>query len=475
MVNSRWLIIIPAIVFALFAKPAKADDVGEWTFSKSCPISGSYEVVSNKIILRGPDQGGCAGQPHWVKIETTIPADVDTVDFTWQYQTNDGWVYDPPQYGINGTYTLLTQQNNATGSKSVPVNEGDVFTFRQYSIDTCCQPGILTISNLSLWESITTSTTSTTTSTTTVPSTTVPATVLTTTTVPETSTSSSTTTTSTTSTTSSTTSTTTTSTTVLPATSTSSTSSLPQTTSSVLVPTTTVPPESSTSTQPQIVQPEPAEPYVPEEIVEVPTGTTTTVVEEPTKEETPPEETTTTTEVSQETYPEVIEETTTSTIAPDLEPNLEPDVPLTEEQVTSLIEEADSVEELVEALAELEPEQVAQVIDAILAEEPTQEQAVALATSPEVLAVVSSEQAAEIFQALDVEKLSEEQTEELIAAVQEAPSEVREAFEDEIDIFKSGLDTYVPIGSNVPVGTRRTLVAITAGITLAAAGVRIKN
>ena len=207
----------------------------------------------------------------------------------------------------------------------------------------------------------------------------------------------------------------------------------------------------------------------------MPTGTTTTVVEEPTKEETPPEETTTTTEVSQETYPEVIEETTTSTIAPDLEPNLEPDVPLTEEQVTSLIEEADSVEELVEALAELEPEQVAQVIDAILAEEPTQEQAVALATSPEVLAVVSSEQAAEIFQALDVEKLSEEQTEELIAAVQEAPSEVREAFEDEIDIFKSGLDTYVPIGSNVPVGTRRTLVAITAGITLAAAGVRIKN
>jgi len=489
--NTRWLIIIPAIAFALFAKPAKADTLGEWTFSKSCPTSGSYEVVSNKIILRGPDQGGCAGQPHWVKIETTIPADVDTVDFTWAYQTTDGWVYDPPQYGINGTYTLLTQQNNATGSKSVPVNEGDVFTFRQYSIDTCCSPGILTISNLSLWESITTSTTSTTTSTTTVPSTTVPAIVPTTTTVPETSTSSSTTTTSTTTTTSSTTSTTTTSTTVvLPESSTSSsttsttstttssttTSSVPQTTSSVSVPTTTLPPESSTSTEPpQIYEPEPDEPSVPEEIVEVPTGTTTTVVEEPIQEETPLEETTTTTEVSQETYPEVIEETTTSTIAPDLEPNLEPEVLLTEEQVTSLIEEAESVEDLVKALAELEPEQVEQVIDAILAEEPTQGQAVALATSPEVLAVVSSEQAAEIFQALDVEELSEEQTEELIAAVQEAPSEVREAFEDEIDIFKSGLDTYVPIGSNVPVGTRRTLVAITAGMTLAAAGVRIKN
>lgn len=444
--HARWIIFIP-IAVAIFAKPAKADVLGDWTASQSC-ASASIEVIDNSIILHGPD-GGCPGA-NWIKIETTIPEGVNTVDFTWAYQTYDGWVYDPPQYAVNGQYVLLTQQNNATGSLSVEVQEGDVFTFRQYSIDTCCQPGNLTISNLSLWEFTTTSTTSTTTTTTTVPETTVPATVPTTTTVPETSTSS-------------------------PDTSTSSTSSLPQTTSSISEPTTTLLPETSAPTPPQIVEPEPAEPYVPEEIVEVPTGTTTTTVEEPIQEETLPEETTTTTEVSLETYPEVIEETTTSTIAPDLEPNLEPDVPLTDEQVASLIEESENVEELVEALAELAPEQVSQVVDAILADEPTQEQAAALATSPEVLAAVSSEQAAEIFQALDVEELSEAQTEELIAAVQEAPTEVREAFEDEIDIFKSGLDTYVPVGSNVPVGTRRTLVAITAGITLAAAGVRIKQ
>jgi len=448
--KNKWLIFVPAVWFALFAQSAEADVLGEWTYSQSCPTSGSVEVIEDTIILHGPDQGGCAGQPHWVKIETTIPADVDTIDFTWSYQTTDGWVYDPPQYGVNGVYTLLTQQNNATGELSVPVKEGDIFVFRQYSIDTCCAPGHLTIANLSLWASITTSTTSTTTSTTTVPPTTVLATVPTTTTVPETSTSS-------------------------PDTSTSSTSSVPQTTSTVLVPTTTLPPETSAPIPPQIVEPEPSEPYVPEEPEITETGTTTTVVEEPIQEETLPEETTTTTEVSPETYPEDIEETTTSTIAPDLEPNLEPDVPLTDEQVTSLIEEAESVEELVEALAELEPEQVSQVVDAILADEPTQEQAAALATSPEVLAAVSSEQAAEIFQALDVEELSDAQTEELVAAVQEAPTEVREAFENEIDIFKSGLDSYVPVGSNVPVGTRRTLVAITAGITLAAAGVRIKQ
>ena len=459
--SSRWLIIIPAIAFALFAKPAKADVLGEWTYSQSCQTSGSVEVVDNTIILHGPDQGGCSGAAHWVKIETTIPEDVDTIDFTWSYQTNDGWVYDPPQYGINGVYTLITQQNNATGVLSVPVNEGDIFAFRQYSIDTCCAPGHLTIANLSLWASITTSTTSTTTSTTTVPSTTVPATVPTTTTVPETTT-----------TTSSTTSTTTTSTTVVLPESSTSSSSVPQTTSSVLVPTTTLPPETSTSTEPpQIYEPEPTEPYVPEEPEITETGTTTTVVEEPIQEETLPEETTTTTEPSpEETYPE-----TTEPEVVDTTPETLPDAPLSEEEVTSILEEAITVEALIEALAELSPEQVTQVVDQILAEEPTQAQAVALATSPEVLAVVSSEQADQIFEALDVVELTDAQTEELIAAVQDAPAEVRSSFEDKIDIFKNALDTYVPLGSNIPVGTRRTLIAVTAGITLASAGTRIKR
>ena len=453
--RSRWLIIIPAILFALFAKPAKADTLGEWTYSQSCVTSGSVDVIEDTIILHGPDQGGCAGQAHWVKIETTIPADVDTIDFTWSYQTTDGWVYDPPQYGINGVYTLLTQQNNATGSLSVPVEEGDIFTFRQYSIDTCCAPGHLTIANLSLWESITTSTTTTTTTTSTVPSTTVPATSPTTTTVPETSTSS-------------------------PDTSTSSSSlaptpssSLPTTTTSSTTTTTTLPPEPSlvTSIPPQISEPEPVDTSVPEEIVEVPTGTTTTVVEEPIQEETLPEETTTTTELSPEdTYPE-----TTEPEVVDTTPETLPDAPLSEEEVTSILEEATTTEELVEALADLSPEQVSQVIEEILAEEPTQEQAAALATSSEVLSVVSAQEAEQIFEALDVGELTDAQTEQLIEAIESAPTEIREEFEDTIDIFGEGLDDYTPVGSTIPVGERRTLIAVTAGITLAAAGTRIRR
>ena len=449
--NARYLVIIPTVFFALFARPAKADTFGEWTYSQSCATSGSVEVIDSTIILHGPNYGGCSGAAHWVKIETTIPADVDTIDFTWSYQTTDGWVYDPPQYGINDVYTLLTQQNNATGVLSVPVSEGDVFTFRQYSIDTCCAPGHLTISNLSLWESITTSTTSTTTTTTTstVPETTVPATVPTTTTVQETTTS--TTTTSVVNSTSTTSTTTTTST------------SVPQTTSTVSTTTTTQAPAVPTPvTQPQIVEPEPVDTSVPEEPEPDETDTTTTEVEATTTTDLPLEETTTTTEPSPDpTLPE--------------DPETPSEAPLSVEEVDSLIAEAETTEALVEALAELSPEQVEQVVETLLAEEPSEEQATALASSPEVLAIVSTEQAQQIFEALDVAELSDAQTEELIAAIESAPTEIREEFEDTIDIFGEGLDDYTPTGSNIPVGERRTLIAVTAGITLAAAGTRIRR
>lgn len=463
MPNSRWLIVIPAVLFALFAKPAKADTLGEWTYSESKPCNGSVEVVDDNITLHGPD--GCVGA-NWVKIETTIPADVDTIDFTWAYQTNDGWWYDPPQYGINGVYTLLTQQNNATGSMSVPVSEGDVFTFRQYSTDSCCQPGHLTISNLSLWAFITSSTTTTTTTTTTVPSTTVPVTNPTTTTVPETTT---TTTTSSTSTT-----------TTVPQTTTSvdtstSTSSVPQTTTTESTTTTTQPlPVPTPVTQPQISEPTPVEPSVPEEPEPTETGTTSTTIEEATTTTTLPEETTTTTEPSLEPSPDTTQEPVVDTTLPEA-PETPLEAPLSDEQVENILVEAETTEALVEALAELSPEQVEQVVEALLAEEPSQEQAAALATSSEVLAIVSTEQAAQIFEALNVGELSDAQTEELIAAVESAPTEIREEFEDTIDIFGEGLDTYTPVGSTIPVGERRTLIAVTAGITLAAAGTRIRR
>jgi len=91
----------------------------------------------------------------------------------------------------------------------------------------------------------------------------------------------------------------------------------------------------------------------------------------------------------------------------------------------------------------------------------TAEQAVALATNPEALATITAEEATQVFDALVLDDLSDTDLVELVSAVQDAPTEVRESFEEEINVFGGAVDTYVPIGSTVPVGTRRALIAIT--------------
>lgn len=88
---------------------------------------------------------------------------------------------------------------------------------------------------------------------------------------------------------------------------------------------------------------------------------------------------------------------------------------------------------------------------------------------------MSEEEAEQVFAALDVEDLSTEQVTELVAAVQQAPTKVRQQFENKIDIFGEGLDDYVPVGSNIPVGERRTLVAVGGLIMAAGASIRVRR
>jgi hypothetical protein len=104
----------------------------------------------------------------------------------------------------------------------------------------------------------------------------------------------------------------------------------------------------------------------------------------------------------------------------------------------------------------------------------TEEEATKIALDPEVLATITEEEATQVFEALVVEDLTDAQVEELIASVSAAPTEVREAFEKTVDIFSGELDTYVPLGSNVPVSTRRTLVTLAAVTMTAAATTRMK-
>jgi len=114
------------------------------------------------------------------------------------------------------------------------------------------------------------------------------------------------------------------------------------------------------------------------------------------------------------------------------------DAPLTGEQFEELVNvlESDTVTE----------EQVAAAVDSVIENGVTEEQATDLATSEKVLESIDGEQATEIFD----------------AAVQEAPTEVREAMESEINVFQGAIDTYVPLGSSVPIGTRRVIIGASA-------------
>jgi hypothetical protein len=130
------------------------------------------------------------------------------------------------------------------------------------------------------------------------------------------------------------------------------------------------------------------------------------------------------------------------------------DQPLSDEQFEELVGvlESDTVSE----------EQVAEAVDSIIELGVTEDQATELATSAKVLESIDGEQATEIFDAVDISAVTEEEAEQLVAAVQDAPTEVREALESEINVFQGAIDTYIPLGSSVPVGTRRVIIGASA-------------
>ena len=221
--------------------------------------------------------------------------------------------------------------------------------------------------------------------------------------------------------------------------------------------TTTEPPTTTTSTTTTTTEP-------PTTTTE---STTTTLFVEPVPETTlppvtvPPQSTTT-------------EPAPTTTTLP--EPS-EPEQPETEAlPETSTEEEVDEfVEELLADVAVLEPEQIVAAVEQILATTPTTEQATQLATTSEVLAVVTEAQAEAIFEAVVVEELTAEQGEAIVDAVQEAPKKVREAFEAAINVFTGLFDSYVMVGSTIPVEERRTLVAVSSTMVAVGASLRRRN
>ena len=457
---SRYLVLVPALFgFLITSSSAEADAFGVWEFSKSCLANegGSVELVQDGFKLTGADGGTCAGKSHWVKLEAVIPEGTTQLGFLWTYQTNDGAHYDPPQIVRNGVITQLTNQSYATGSAIIPVEAGDTFAFRQYSTDSCCQPGNLTITNLTLglgeWVSTTSPTTTTMTSTTTVPSSTVPATVPTTTTVQETTTT----------------------------TSTSTTSSLPQTT----VPTTTTEPPQTTTTLQQTPSSVTSTSSTTTSTSTTVAPTTTTTVYVPSATTTTelivePATTTTTTEPTPApttTAKHQSETTTTTSTTSSLPPvtTTQPDVTTTILSPTDEPEPLTQTELLntIEALSEATPEAIEAIVETVLTKELDTSQATLLITTPAVLENITPTQAEQLFEQITPTELSPDEAEAVVEAVQEAPNSVRKAFEAVLNIFQGFADSYVPLNSTVPVKTRRALIALGAVfLTVAPAPVR---
>ena len=219
-----------------------------------------------------------------------------------------------------------------------------------------------------------------------------------------------------------------------------------------------------------------------------PATTTTTTTEPPTTTTesttttTEPEPTTTTTEfvdpVPETTVPPVVETSLPETTIPETPPSLPSPDPEVEEESAQLEilvteEQVDAaIEELLADVSELEPEEIVAAVATVLTAEPTAEQATQLATSVEVLAVVTEEQAEAIFEAVVVEELTAEQGKAIVEAVQDAPKKVREAFESAINVFTGLFDSYVMVGSTIPVEERRTLVAVSSTMVAVGASLR---
>ena len=254
----------------------------------------------------------------------------------------------------------------------------------------------------------------------------------------------------------------------------------PTTTSSVPAPETTVPqpeeentPESTLPTpdetestqttlpdeQPDFEETQQTTPTLP------PDQSSETQEEEPTQEtENPEQPTEQETEPSDITVPEeVIEEITETESAEELT-----------EIVAELLEDLDDkemvavVEQVLEAvisgdeseLTEEDKEKIVAVVAAVIESGVTQDVAETLASSAAVLESVSTEQAEAVFEQVEASELTEEVAEQIVDAVQDAPSEIREVFEEAVDLFQGAFDSYKMLGQTISVGERRTVVAV---------------
>jgi hypothetical protein len=146
-------IALAGATLGLAANPAQAltqfaGDYAPANWTKSIQGDGSIKTggAPASISLTGADDGTKTDQ----NTDFTIAApSAGTVSFDWAYSTKDGPRYDPFGYLLNGAFTQLTTNLdlNQSGSGSFSVLAGDVFGFRQNSVDSANGRAFTTISN----------------------------------------------------------------------------------------------------------------------------------------------------------------------------------------------------------------------------------------------------------------------------------------------------------------------------------------
>ena len=501
---TRWLIPLPAILFSIWPTTVRAEPIPGlnttyYTIDEIPPVQSTSEYpvcgseVENNInrSYDGEPYEDCTGDLFMVHMTVyiTIP-EHDTIEFMLASDDGGEITIGDEMFGVwydqGCTWTMSDNLDIESGSQPLELwmyeNGGGTCLMLAWKID---DGDWSIVPDEAFTTSAVSQTTSTTTSTTTTSSTT---TSTSTTTLPETTTSSSTstlppettTTTSTTLAPTTTQTTTTTSTTTIPVQTTTTTSAPytpPQTTTSTTEPepatttTTSVPePESTTSTTIEetstTVLPEP-DPTVPESVPTLPVETST-----PTSQ--PLQEPDT-----QETLPPEVESSSTTTL-----PDIESEV-FTEEELDEFVETLDivedepitdeKVEQILEVLEDATPAQVVAAIEQILTTTITSDQAVSIASTPEVLAAVTQDQAEAIFEEIIVEELTTEQADELVEVLNEAPTKVKKAFQETIDVFSGLFDSFQMVGQTIPVGERRTLVAVSNTLVAVGASLRRRN
>ena len=119
--------------------------------------------------------------------------------------------------------------------------------------------------------------------------------------------------------------------------------------------------------------------------------------------------------------------------------------------------------------------QVAQVVTLVIQQEGgiDQSQATELATSPKVLESIDEAQATAVFDAIVSSQVSADDGASIVEAVQGAPEEVKQAFEEQINIFEGVFDSYVATNSSIDTSSRRSLIAVTAAVATIAANMAI--